>query len=337
MLTFLNFIDVVNLNEDFLLVEAVSQNTKGVMHELLVGYHLNGGKHLDKHEDINGLSPKEAHDKLKTQMTSAEYGELNTRAKKAAEHIKGELTGGKIHKVHWTSKPGDLERSTGIAASQKEDASDIVVTTRDPSHPSGFRHHGISLKVTDRKPSAGEVPVSNPGLESTYGGKEILDNHRKQILAKHPKLAKFTNKEGRKSYITDNPKAAADIKKRNATVLKSITDHMHTQLTKMKPKDLANHLRNHVLHAHQTPMQKAGHLHMRHTTYGDSSHATMDPSTEHEHILKTPQHITVDKGGNGVVFKHKGVPFARQRLKFDSQSDPLSVVKGVGEIVKSKK
>lgn len=337
MLKFLKFVDVTTIKEEFLLTEAVSQNTKGVMHELLVGYHLSGGKHMEKHEDVNGLSPQQAHDKLRSEMTDQEYDAINSRAKSAADHIREQLQGGRIHKVHWTSKPGDLERSTGIAASQKEDASDLVVTTRDSSHPSGYRHHGISLKVTDKKPSAGEVPVSNPGLESTYGGKEILDDHRKQILAHHPKLSEFTNKEGRKSYVSGNSAAAADIKKRNATVLRSITDNMHSKLTAMKPGELADHIRNHVLHAHATPMQKAGHTHIRHTTYGDGSHATMDPSSEHESILSTPQHITVEKSGNGVVFKHKGIPFARQRLKFESQSDPLSSVKGVGEIVKRKK
>jgi hypothetical protein len=330
------YIKLKNLIEEYI-IEAISANSKGVMHELLVGYHLNGGKHMDKHPNAEGDSPEQAHDKLKAEMTPDEYKQAHARAKSAAEHIKKHLNIKNIHKVSWTSKPGDLKRTTGINASQKEDASDIVITSNDDSHPSGFRHHGVSLKVTDKKPSAGEVPVSNPGLESTYGGKEILDKHRKQLIKNHPALGKATNKAERKEYIAKNPRAAAEIKKANSRVLHDIVDHMHSQLSSMHPEELVHHLRNHVLHAHPTPMQAAGHNHIRHTTYGDGSHAAMDPAKSHEHILSTPEHITMEKKGTSVVFYHKGIPFARHRMKYESQSDPLSSIKGSGEIIKSKK
>jgi hypothetical protein len=329
MLSFVQFI-----TENIYLSEAVSQNTKGVMHELLVGYHLRNGKHMDSHPDSNGMSPQEVHDNLRSQMTSAEYDQISNRAKSAAVDIKKQLRG-RIHKVHWTSKPGDLGRSTGIEASQKEDASDIVVTTKDPTHPSGFRHHGISLKVTDSRPSAGEVPVSNPGLESTYGGKDILDQHRAQILSKHKGLRTTTNKAARKEFMANNPKASTDIKKRNSAVLNSIAENLHSKLSAMKPKALVSHLRN-ILHAHPTPMEQESHVHIRHTTYGDGTHSSIIPSQEHEPILNTPKHITVERRGTAVVFSHRGVPFAKHRLKFESQSDPLSNIKGSGEVIKNK-
>lgn len=333
MLTFKSFLSSEKC-EDFTIYEVVSQNTKGVMHELLVGYHLNGGKHMEKHTDINGLSPKQVHDKLKEEMHPDEYKKAFNKAKSAAEHIKTQLKGsGGIHKVHWTSKPGDIKRATGIEASQKEDASDIVVTTKDHTHPSGFRHHGISLKVTDGK---SEIPVSNPGLESTHGGKDILEKHRADILKAHPKLAAASNKAERKEIVKNNPKISADIKKRNTVVLNKIIDHMHSKLSTMEPKDLVQHLRDHVLYTHQTPMQKEGHIHIRHTTYGDGSHSAINPAEAHEHIFKIPQHISVEKKGTSVIFKHKGVPFARHRMKFESQSDPLSSIKGSGELIKSK-
>jgi hypothetical protein len=101
------------------------------MHELLVGYHLKGGKHMSRHPDKTGDSPKQAHDKLKATVHPNDYKKMNARAKSAAADIrkKVEVNGHKIHDVHWTSKPGDIHRSTGIHASQKEDASDIVITT----------------------------------------------------------------------------------------------------------------------------------------------------------------------------------------------------------------
>jgi len=109
----------------------VSSDTKGKMHELLVGYHLKGGKHMSKHVDKEGDSPQQAHDKLKNTLHPNDYKKMNARAKSAANDIRKqvETNGHKIHDVHWTSKPGDIHRSTGIHATQKEDASDIVITT----------------------------------------------------------------------------------------------------------------------------------------------------------------------------------------------------------------
>lgn len=125
---------VTHLKEEGSLPEKgkVSSDTKGKLHELLVGYHLKGGSHMSKHPDKEGDSPKEAHDKLKKTIHPSDYKKINDRAKSAAEHIRGQLevNGHKIHDVHWTSKPGDIHRTTGIHSSQQEDSSDIVVTTR---------------------------------------------------------------------------------------------------------------------------------------------------------------------------------------------------------------
>ncbi len=109
----------------------VKSDTKGKLHELLVGYHLNGGKHMSKHPDKVGDTPKQAHDKLKAKVHINDYKKMNIRAKSAANDIRKqvETNGHKIHDVHWTSKPGDIHRSTGIHSTQKEDASDIVITT----------------------------------------------------------------------------------------------------------------------------------------------------------------------------------------------------------------
>jgi hypothetical protein len=109
----------------------VSSDTKGKMHELLVGYHLLGGKHMEKHPDKHGDTPEEAHNRLKKTVHPNDYKKMNVRAKSAASDIKKqvEANGHKIHQVHWTSQPNDLLRTTGIKATQKEDSSDIVVTT----------------------------------------------------------------------------------------------------------------------------------------------------------------------------------------------------------------
>ena len=333
MFKFLRYMQFIELSEEYLL-EAVGQNTDGVLHELLVGHHLNGGKHMDKHSDANRNSPEEAHNKLKSSISKEDYDRINARAKLAADHIKTQLGGKPIHMVQWTSKPGDLHKATGIEASQKQDASDIVVTTKDKSHPSGFRHHGVSLKVTGGK---SEIPVSNPGLESTHGGKEILDAHRQKLLQSHPELKTASNKAERKDIMASNPKIAANVKKENSSVLQNIASNMHKKLSALPKRKLVDHIRNTVLAANKTPMQEQGHTHIRHTSYGDGNHSAINPAEAHEHIFKSPEHISVAHSGTSVIFSHKGIPFARHRLKFESQSDPMSAVKGSGELIKRKK
>jgi hypothetical protein len=314
-----------------------SADTKGKLHELLVGYHMQGGKHMSKHPDEKGDTPKQAHDKLKEKVSPAEYKHIHQRAKAAAEHIRSQVEskGHTLSHVHWTSKAGDIESSTGIKASQKEDASDIVVHTKDKKGK--IKHHGVSLKVTDSKNK--HVPVSNPGMESTHGGEVIHKQHRDEIRKKFPALAKATNAKSRKEIMKANPKMDAWVRNKNKETLNKLGHHLHKVLSNMKPHELSHHIKTHVLQANETPLQKAGHTHIRHTTYvgKDGKHAfhAYDPSKHFEHIFKDPKNIThhvkvEHTGGASVHFKYKGKTFASHRLKFNSQSDPLSSVKGSG-------
>jgi Tfp pilus assembly protein FimT len=313
-----------------------SSDTKGKLHELLVGYHLNGGNHMDHHEDKAGDSPEIAHDKLKSSIKPEHYQKIFDRAKSAADDIRksAETAGHKITKVHWTSKPGDLKKSTGIEASQTQDASDIVVHT---SNGKKTKFHGISLKVTDSANK--QIPVSNPGMSSTLGGELIHNKHKDSIIAAYPEIGKASNKEKRAKILSDNPKMAADIKTRNITTLRSVANNLHSKLSNMKSEDLVQHIRNHVLASNTTPMQAQGHNHIRHTTYekrGKIEHHAIDPSSHFEHILQDHKNISVQHSGTAVHFYHtdpktgKKTKFASHRIKFGSQSDPLSTIKGSG-------
>lgn len=316
------------------LAETLSSDQKGKLHELLVGYHLNNGSHMERHDNSEGESPEEAHEKLKKSVTPEDYAEANARAKFAADDIKKNITG-PIQKVQWTSKPGNLHAATKIHASQTQDASDIVVTTRHPKTGKEL-HHGISLKVSD---SRDEVPVSNPGMESTYGGKAILDAHRESVKKDFPEVMQ-SNKIARKAAMSKNPAAATEIKKRNSIMLNKLATHLHNNLSSMSSEDLANHIREHVLKAQQTPMQQQGHVHMKHTTTGTLGNyrsSSSDPSTDYEDKLNDHKNLSVKRSGTSVIFMHKDVPFARHRMKLESGSDPMSSVKGSGEIIKGKK
>ena len=193
-------------------------------------------------------------------------------------------------------------------------------------------HHGISLKVSDS--SNKHIPVSNPGEKSLHGLKEILDSHRKTILKKFPKLKHATNAPTRKEMMRSDAKMHDYVKKKNTETLHKAAKKYHETLTNMHPHELVHHIK-HILHSDETPMQKQGHNHIRHTTYtksnGTIEHHSIIPSLHHEHIYKTPHHIEVHHSGTSVHFKHKGKTFGKVALKFSSQSDPLSSIKGSGQ------
>jgi hypothetical protein len=325
------------IDEDEETKKKSKSDTKGKLHEILTGYHLNGGKHMTKHPDQNGDSPEEAHEKLKSKVTSDEYKKINARAKSAAADIKKkiETNGHKIHQVHWTSQPNDIQATTGIKATQKEDASDIVISTKKKysDGKSTTIHHGISLKVTDG--ASKHVPVSNLGIK--FAGphaQSIHDDHKRHILRKFPKLGlEDTNAEQRKARMKSDPKMNKYVRQKNTETLHKIAEGLHHHLNSMSKENLMHHIKT-VIHSHATPMQMKGHMHMRHvttTSRGEFKHHSIDPSYHHEHIFKDPHNISVEHHGAAIHFKHNGKTFARQAIKFSSQSDPLSSIKGSGQ------
>ena len=194
-------------------------------------------------------------------------------------------------------------------------------------------HHGISLKVTDS--SSKHVPTANPGINSAGPkAKKIHDDHRREIIKKYPKLVTHaTNAAQRKEMMRNNPRMKAFVKSKNTETLHTIAKHLHDHLSKAPKHELVSHIRN-VIHAHQTPMQKQGHNHLRHISHSTKDgygHHSIDPSKHHEHIFNNPHQIEVHHSGSSIHFKHKGKTFARHSIKFSSQSDPLSSIKGSGE------
>ena len=314
----------------------IDNNTKGVMHELLTGYHLNGKKHMTNHPGKNGESAEQTYNRYSKGIHPDDLKSLHDRAASAAKDIrnKAEQNGHKIHSVHWTSKPGDLHSSTGIHASQKEDPSDIVVSTSHDGRGQNPIHHGVSLKVSDK---GGKVPSSSLGMNSAgSNARTMYAKHQKEILASHPELAKAKNKDTRKAFVKSNPEIHNKIKEKNRTFLHSVAkDHATELQNKIKNgqhDEVVKHVRE-VLHAHSTPMQSHGHNHIKHTTNHTAkgvSHSTENPGKDYEHILKDPKNISVEHSGGQVIFKHKGKKFASQAHKFDSQSDPLSSLKSAG-------
>ena len=309
---------------------------KGKLHEILVGKHLNNGAHMPKHAGKNGEGADETHDRLKAiadKHGPDTYNKANEKAKHAANEIRKHVSQGgrQIKHVHWTSKAGDLHASTGIHASQKEDPSDIVVTTHHAEH--GVKHHGVSLKVSDK---SSKVPKSSLG-QAHSGRKTRMhgQEHKDSITKKHPEL-KGMNKNQRKDWAKANPHHHEAIKNANRTLLTKVAKHhareLNAHLRVGNHQKVADHLRQ-VMHAHKTPMEHQGHEHIKSTAWSSSKgheHRIDKPGHDHDHIFRTPHKITVKHSGGSVNFYHDGKKVATQSHKFDSQSDPLSTLKSAG-------
>lgn len=327
-------------------------NRDGVMHEILVGKHINGGQHMPNHANKNGESAHEAHDRMKATMSKDEYHHANNKAKAAAKkfhgHLKENHPNVKIHKVHWTSKPGDLHSSTGIHAGQKEDSSDICITSKH--HDGSHKYHGVSLKNT--KKSSVNIGTSNHGHETQHpSAKEDHKAHHENLHKIAPELKHITNSKNRKNWMRDpvNKKKADKIRTANKKVLaqhaKKHVDHLVKKLSSKDPKD-HDHVKQHIrdtLAAKKTPMEKNGHEHVRMTSTvfkGEHKNHISRPGHDHEHIFNDHDfhhNTTVHHTGGGHVIKHKGKTVASFSYKFNSQSDPKSSLSAVGNTKKKMK
>jgi len=321
-----------------------SNNTKGIMHEILVGKHLNNNKHMTHHLLVNNKTgaketPEQAHDRLKSQVHPDDYKKINARAKSTAEHIKAHIEkthpGHSITGVAHTSKRGDTQAETGVKADQKEDPSDIYIATKH--HKTGdVMKHGVSLKVSDQ--SNKNVPSSSLGRKSAgETADRLYKDHQNEIKKTHQGLV-GKSKDARKNWAKANPEKHKQIKAKNLDFLRSVAHHhaaeLQHHLDSGNHEHVVDHIRD-VIAAKKTPAEQSGKAtFIKHTTYTTakgSQHHVSHPGKDYEHILKAHKNITVKPAGTQVHFYHNGKKFASQAHKLDSQSDPLSSLKSAGK------
>jgi hypothetical protein len=310
---------------------------KGTLHELLVGYHLGGGKHMQQHPKHIGETPQQVHDRLvktffKGGTSHTEYKEIYHKAKVAAENIEKHV-GKKIKTVHWTSKNGDIGRVTGVDKDQKEDPSDLYIEHH--TKPTGnkevdhrARYTGVSLKTVLEK--GGRAPgASQTAKEIDLQPSKHWAAAREEFYKKHPEFrgkhrdvvsqAIKDSKEGDRKLFNSESEI------RTRALHKIAKDHAAI-FQKMSKQDLAKYTRT-LMRAHDT-----GHEHLRVTSGGtgaDSTHHIEHPTTDHEHILNDHENISVRAEGHTVHFLHNGKSFYGHRLKADGGA---GVVKGFGVI-----
>jgi len=128
---------------------------RGGYNETQLAKHLNGGKYIDHEHEA-----EDKHHKSKLMDHDKKYGtnEVKTQQDRAKEqsrvfkeHAKKKGYEG-IHEVHLTPKPGDIEKKTGIKASQQENPSDIAVKFH--KKPESAKHHYLGLSAKSSKTKA---------------------------------------------------------------------------------------------------------------------------------------------------------------------------------------
>lgn len=139
---------------------------RGGYNETQLAKHLNSGKYIDKeHEELD------KHHKSKLSDHDKKYGtnEVKKQQDRAKEqhkvflhHAKKEGYEG-VSEVHLTHKPGDIERKTGIKASQQENPTDVAVKFHKKPPQSEHHYLGISAKSSN----VSKIGFHNGGAKAT--------------------------------------------------------------------------------------------------------------------------------------------------------------------------
>ena len=139
---------------------------RGGYNETSLAKHLNGGKFIDSEHKSS-----HEHHKKQLQHYDKTYGknEVKTQDDRSKEqahvflkHAK-EKGYDKIKHVHLVSKPGDIEKKTGIKATQQENPSDISVEFHKKPVVAKHGHLGISAKSSKAK----SIGFHNGGTKET--------------------------------------------------------------------------------------------------------------------------------------------------------------------------
>lgn len=180
------------------LSQKVSSDTKGKLHELLLGKHLHPDKKIPEHFAAKNKSsgrqesPVQVHDKLKAEVGHEVHREIEGHAADTAaalhQHLKDEghiKPGENVGSVHWTSNrdthgaAGDHEKLTGIK-DVNSNADLIVGIHKNGKHQ---RYVGVSAKYGVQEPnyknSGAATLEKDAGLKSGSLGKQIAPHHKR--------------------------------------------------------------------------------------------------------------------------------------------------------------
>lgn len=289
---------------------AAAINThRGGFNEAMFAYHLNNTSWIDDDHKKAAHHHKEVLDNHDPLEARRQNDRAAAQAKSFLEHAKANGYSG-IKKVHLTAKPGDIEKHTGIPATQQENPSDVVAHFSNKPKSAKHGYVGASLKSSSSK----KIGFHNGGLGSV--GRDLgvdLETHanklQNQFLKKHGHknlaagAAAVAGEKGTSSYR--NSKKYDEAMAHATKVNGSVRDKLHEHYQSMKHEDLKSHLLRTFVKAnseHALPYVKT------HGTGGYDKEATAhteDPSdNEMYHSIRDSKKLEIHKSGGTLMSVH---------------------------------
>jgi hypothetical protein len=214
-----------------------SQNTLGAdVNEIGLGQLLGGWDKFHDSEEVqkqmNQRREQIGEDEFNDQMGRAKSMADATLKWAAANGYKG-----KIKKVWWTARPGELGRAVGQEVDSRKNPTDTLVQFEDG------QFLGLSAKSTKGK---GDIGFKNPGLGTLQKQLDIDLSDRissiEQDVVSKLNLPKAIGK--RKEFIRDNPEIQKQTIEAGKKILNSLRDGLYDKLSSMDDKDLKDHILN---------------------------------------------------------------------------------------------
>lgn len=280
---------------------------RGAFNEAMFAYHANGQKWINDDHKKAAFQHKAMLDKYDKLEARRQNDRAMAQVQSFTEHAKKNGYS-KIKAVHLTAKPGDIERHTGIKATQQENPSDVVVHFHNKPKAAEHGYLGASLKSS----SAKKIGFHNGGAGSI--GKSLGIDLESDVKKEHLKFVKkhklptvmsqaqekIKNKFGeRKGFLYDTASAHA------TTINTNVRNKLHQHYSSMKSNDLKEHMLKTYIKAstsHALPYVKT------HGTGGYDKQATAhteDPSdNETYHALRDAKKVHVEKSAGSLLSVH---------------------------------
>jgi hypothetical protein len=286
---------------------------RGGYNEARFAFHLKGGHIDDDHKKLiekHGAA-LDAYDKQNgTNERTIQEERAHAQARSFIQHAR-HLGYHKITQVHLTQREGDIEKKTGIKASQQENASDVIANfANKPSHAQhGFL--GSSLKSSKQN----KIGFHNGGLGAigkTLGvdlesiAKKRQDEFKKSkgLPSKNAEAHRAIKGEKDTIHYRNNP-LYDEASKHATTIHREVRDALHSHLSGISTEDAKNHLLTTYIkasHSHAIPFLKT------HGQGGGNKPAkahTEDPSdNDMYHSIAGAKKIEFHKGGEGNINVH---------------------------------
>jgi len=331
----LRFTQFVVEDFDFILESSGSGSdaaNKGPAFELSLMRQAHGGKHPDKHPNEEGLSPAEAHKEYHGRLSAERSKEIETAAKGAHQVLRDHLEKTKFAKKNepisatWTSKPGQLARTTGNKK-DKDNPGDTVLTN------ARGKHIAVSIKYG-----------ANPGLRSP-GLKDIskmlkhphdqdsIDSHKEgltKMMGSHVRGSTQAERNNEFREAEKNPKAAAKVAKVKAEshnfrsgLASQYASAFNTNLSHSDHHDVVRRLLN--AEPSGTKLIKLHHNPKTGTT------SISDPVDEFERIHANTHHYSAEaRGAKMHIYSHThdGRKLHIATLSIKDKSSPMTNIAG---------